>query len=207
MKRKLIVLIFAMTAGSFFYGCGAEEPAKAPLQAEEPAETPRQVERPSPTDTVSTPEPAKVLPRNVKKAEKILELVEKLEGDDEKAAHDAALQLALVGDETAVEPLIDMSERETGSLRVAAIKALGSIADRRAFDILLAALGDRSVDLRRIAASSLGDFRDEAAIEPLIEALQDEDKWVRIDARHSLKKLTNQDFKDYNAWSQWNVER
>jgi HEAT repeats len=98
-------------------------------------------------------------------------------------------------------------ERESGSLRVAALKALGNIGDGRALELLLAALGDSSVGFRRVAASSLGNFRDPSAIAPLIEALQDEDNWVRIDARYSLEKLTGQDFENYNAWSEWNSQR
>ena len=197
MKIKLVVWFLVIVVGAFFYGCGAEEPAKGP----------RQVERPAPAEKGSTPEPSSLSADNLKKAEQIQGLIETLEGDDERAAIDAALQLGLLGDESAVEPLIDMAERESGSLRVAALKALGNIGDGRALELLLAAMGDSSVEFRRVAAGSLGNFRDPSAIAPLIEALQDEDSWVRIDARYSLEKLTGQDFENYNAWSEWNSQR
>ena len=155
----------------------------------------------------SRPETSKKQAKDPDKARKVQELIWKLEGSDKRAAYDAALQLALQGDEAAVEPLIGIAERDNGMLRGAAIKALGSIGDERALSVLLQALRDRDVDVRRNAASGLGNLGDESAIEPLIEALRDTDDWVRMNASGSLKRITGQGLRGYDTWREWYRER
>ena len=191
IKRRAIFYLF-LTVGIclLLFCCGSEEP-----------QIPAQIEKPP--QTTSEPEALHKPRIDPKKARKIEELIRKLEGSDERAAYDAALRLALIGDETAVDPLIDFYERESGIMRVAALKALGSIGDRRALDVLLEALNDGDVNIRRNAAAGLGNLGDESAIGPLIEASRDQDDWVRMDAIGSLKKITGHDLPDYEAWSDW----
>jgi hypothetical protein len=189
-KQTISYLFLAVGLGFFLYSCDSDEP-QAPAQNEKPPQT------------ISEPETSQNADSDPEKARKIEELIRKLEGSDKRAAYDAALQLALIGDETAVDPLIDVYKRERGMMRVAAIKALGSIGDKRALDVLLEALKDGDVNIRRNAASGLGNLGDESAIEPLIEALKDQDDWVRMGAIGSLKKITRQDLPDYDAWSEW----
>jgi len=189
-KRAIFYMFLAVGIGFILFCCGGEEP-----------QTPAQVEKP--TQTILEPEVSHKPDSDPEKARKIEELIRKLEGSDERAAYDAALRLALIGDETAVGPLIDVYERESGMMRVAAIKALGSIGDARALDVLLGGLNDGDVNKRRNAASGLGNLGDESAIELLIWASRDQDDWVRMGAIGSLKKITRQDLPDYDAWSEW----
>jgi len=175
-KRAFFYLFLTVGMGFPLFCCGGEEP-QAPAQIEKPPQT------------ISEPETSHKPDSDPEKARKIEELIRKLEGSDERAAYDAALRLAY--------------ERESGMMRVAAIKALGSIGDERALDVLLGALNDGDVNIRRNAASGLGNLGDESAIEPLIEASRDQDDWVRMDAIGSLKKITRQNFPDYDAWSEW----
>ena len=189
-KRSVFYMFLTVGMGFFLFCCSAEEP-QAPAQVEKAPQT------------ISEPETSHKPDSDPEKARKIEELIRKLEGSDERAAYDAALRLALIGDETAVDPLIDAYGRESGMMRVAAIKALGSIGDERALDVLLEALNDGDVNIRRNAASGLGNMGHESAIEPLIEASRDQDDWVRMDAIGSLKKITRQDLPDYDAWSEW----
>jgi len=201
MRIKMIIsrLLFAMTICFFSYSCGGEE--SSTTQA--------------PVDKRTTKAPAKIpwperpgkAAADKERAKKIQELIEKLDGDDAREAYDAVLKLSMFGDETAVEPLMDIAERESGMMRTAALQALGSIGDKRAFNLILDALNDDELSVRRNAASGLGNFRDESAIEPLIEALEDEDGWIRMNALGSLQKITNQDFPDYDAWRKWYSER
>jgi len=158
IKRQAIFYLFlTVSIGLLLFCCGSEEP-----------QVPPQIEKPPQTTSESE---ASHKPRiDPEKARKIEELIRKLEGNDERAAYDAALRLALIGDETAVDPLIDFYERESGMMRVAALKALGSIGDRRALDVLLEALNDGDVNIRRNAAAGLGNLGDESAIGSLIEA-------------------------------------
>ena len=193
-KRAIFYMFLSVGIGFFLFCCGSEEP-RAPAQVEKAPQT------------ISEPETSHKPDSDPEKARKIEELIRKLEGSDERAAYDAALRLALIGDETAVDPLIEVYERESGMMRVAAIKALGSIGDERALDILLEALNDGDVNIRINAVSGLGNLGDESAIEPLIEALRDQDDWVRMSALGSLKKITRQDFPDYDAWSEWYKRR
>jgi len=112
--KKTGDFLYVSYSGYRFYPfcCGGEEP-----------QTPAQVEKP--TQTILEPEVSHKPDSDPEKARKIEELIRKLEGSDERAAYDAALRLALIGDETAVGPLIDVYERESGMMRVAAIKAFG----------------------------------------------------------------------------------
>lgn len=189
-KQTIFYLFLAVGLGFFLYSCDSEEP-QATAQAEKPPET------------ISEPETSHKPDSDPEKARKIEELIRKLEGSDERAAYDAVLQLALIGDETAVDPLLDVYERESGMMRVAVITALGNIGDKRALDVLLEALNDKDVDIRRNAASGLGNIGNKSAIEPLIEALRDQDGWIRMNALGSLQKITKQDLPDYDAWRQW----
>jgi len=136
MRIKMIIsrLLFAMTICFFSYSCGGEE--SSTTQA--------------PVDKRTTKAPAKIpwperpgkAAADKERAKKIQELIEKLDGDDAREAYDAVLKLSMFGDETAVEPLMDIAERESGMMRTAALQALGSIGDKRAFNLILDALND-----------------------------------------------------------------
>jgi HEAT repeat protein len=199
MKKRLVIreLIPALALALSISGCGSEEASE-----EAPAMT-EQVGTGAEPARETAPEPAK----DPEKVREIQSLIAKLHSGDERAAYDAVLRLSMVGDETAVDPLITVAQLKTGMMRVAAIKALGGIGDRRALPVLLNALRDRSVDVRRTAAAGLGNLGDESATQPLIEALRDEDDWVGMNAQGSLEKITRQDLQTYDAWRNWYAGR
>lgn len=143
-------------------------------------------------------------PEDPKKAQEIQDLIRKLRSSDEREAYDAVLKLGMMGDETAVEPLLRIARRgKSEHMRQAALRALGSLGDPRAFEMVLDGLRSRDLTERRNAAAGLGHFKNDAAIEPLIDALRDDDGWVRMNAQGSLKKITRQDHVTYEAWTDW----
>lgn len=99
--------------------------------------------------------------------------------------------LSNVGDETAVEPLIDvLKTEERTELRSAAAIALGVIGSTTVADSLTETLQtESSVEVRQSAALSLGNIKDEKAINAALIALDDPDSMVRTDALRSLADL------------------
>jgi hypothetical protein len=196
---KTYSFLFVAAFGLFFYGCDGKNPAETPKKAEtRTAGAPKKVVRSGAPESK-----AGALDR----AKKVQELIEKLDSNDEREAYDAVMQLALIGDEAALQVLMDVAERESGMMRAAAIKGLGNIGDKRALSLLLDAMGDDDKTVRHNAVSGLGNLRDESAVEPLIEMLQDEDDWIRMAAQSSLEKITRKKFTDYEAWSAWHQGR
>ena len=101
---------------------------------------------------------------------------------------EVAKALGKIG-EPAVEPLIQALEDRDENLRSGAAMALGNIGDARASAPLIEALKDENRDVRREAAFALGEVGDERAVEPLIQALKYEDKWIRKAAAMSLGQV------------------
>jgi HEAT repeat protein len=141
------------------------------------------------------------------RAKEIKELIWQLRSSDERKAFAAVQRLSLIGDETAVEPLMRVARNKKGMMRTAALTALGNLEDERAVPVLVSALRSSDVDARRAASGGLGRLGDASAIEPLIRALRDDDGWVRSNARESLQKLTGQNLRDYDAWDRWYREQ
>jgi HEAT repeat protein len=85
-------------------------------------------------------------------------LVAALRDSDPHVREEAARALGRLGDPTALDPLLDALQSDAGDhVREEAATAVGTLgaADRRAADLLLAALGDRHVMVRRAAAEAL----------------------------------------------------
>lgn len=100
----------------------------------------------------------------------------------------------LIGEEPAVDFLLECLKDENYVVRREAIVSLGRLKDKRAVVPLIEALGDKNCDLRRHAASTLGDMGDSRAVERLNELLATE-KWerlVRKEAKTALEKLRGQ---------------
>jgi HEAT repeat protein len=95
--------------------------------------------------------------------EPLIEALEDLKPNVQKSALQA---LGKIGDERAVEPLIDMLGKENEIGEIAA-EALGEIGDSKAVDSLIEALEKSSIG----AANALGNIGNTRAIEPLISAL------------------------------------
>ena len=98
----------------------------------------------------------------------------------------AAENLGIIGDQTAVEPLIAALEDPYVEVAWLAAKSLGSIGDARAVEPLLRALASKQPWLRAGAAIGLGKLRDRRAVEPLIALLADTKKQVRKHAALAL---------------------
>ena len=132
-------------------------------------------------------------------------------------AYSAVLELGRLGNDKAVEVLIEALGRRDGVSRSAA-RELGRIRNDQAIAPLIALLGDREVgqaaaeallgfgekgvgplmdvlksadaEARRSAAFALGEIRDKRALEPLILALQTDDSYeVRTAAATALGQL------------------
>lgn len=96
--------------------------------------------------------------------------------------------LGEIGDERAVEPLIDALKNDKASdVQRSAAEALGKIGDKRVVELLIKALKDEDWQVRLGAA--IGLTGDKRAVEPLIDALKDEYAWVRERAAEALGKI------------------
>ncbi len=98
----------------------------------------------------------------------------------------AANVLVWLGSDS-VEPLLRVLEQRRARLPV--IRALGSLRDLRATDMLVRLLSDGEPGIRRAAATSLGQISDPRASGPLIDAAADDDFGVRRAAIESVEKL------------------
>ncbi len=98
-------------------------------------------------------------------------------------------ELARLGDERVVEPLVLALKSEDHYVRREAAKALGGMGSPAAVEPLIEALGDSEEYVRRNAITALGVFGDERAIEPLKEALEDKSYLTRSDAEKSLRAI------------------
>jgi HEAT repeat protein len=87
-----------------------------------------------------------------------------------------------------VPQLIEQLRTEDAETRLAAIVALGRLADRRATEALVGLLG-RNRDLTVAAAGALAELGDPAAFEPLLRLLGDKDVAVRQAAIGALNSL------------------
>jgi len=131
----------------------------------------------------------------------------------------AAIALGKLGDQAAVDYLVQALTKEEDALRVPAARALGEIGEQAAPRLLSAlrrpeetvrwgaaqalgytggagvakalrqALNDQSPQVRAAAALSLGRLRDREAVELLVQHLGDEDRTVRWCAAWALEEL------------------
>jgi|GEM_PF-1553364 HEAT repeat protein len=105
-----------------------------------------------------------------------------------------AYVLGRIGDEKAIETLIDSLSSKDWEIRWACAIALGEVKgvdeDRReTIAVKLAELlKDESWDVRRAAATSLGKLKCRAAVKPLLEALKSE-RMVRFETAKSLAEI------------------
>jgi HEAT repeat protein len=147
-------------------------------------------------------------------------LIQALKHQDYLIRKEAARALKEVGDERAVDGLIESLEYQSwqddyvtlSSVRENSADALGRIGDLKALDPLIKAMReDPDEEVRWKAASALGKIGDSKAVNPLIEAIYDKDWKVRRQAANSLG-----DIGDLNAVphlidalkdSEWNVRK
>jgi HEAT repeat protein len=147
-------------------------------------------------------------------------LIQALKHQNYLIRKEAARALKGVGDERAVDALIESLEYQTWqdeheilrSVREYSADALGSIGDKKAVNSLILAMKeDPDEGVRWKAASALGKIGDSKAVEPLIEAIYDYDWNVRRQAANTLGIIG-----DLNAVphliealedSEWNVRK
>ncbi len=193
-------VILVLLLGCVMSGCGGGGGDSSDTQAASTAQIGEQ------TDLVQQQVQAPA--QDPEKAQQIQDLIRKLRSSDQREAYDAILKLGMMGDETAVEPLLSMYRRGDEHMRKAALRALGSLGDPRALDLVKKGLRSRDLTTRRNAAAEMGNFKDnDAAIEPLIRLLRDDDGWVRMNAQGSLEKITRQKHQTYDAWKKWYREK
>lgn len=110
--------------------------------------------------------------------------------DQSALAIDCAIALARLGDERAVEPLLQVLHQEEYEwIRPEAVKALGSVRDRRAVDVLMDLFLDPSDHtLNDLAANALAQIG-EPAVRDLVHALAHEDYPVFNAAKVALVKI------------------
>jgi len=150
-------------------------------------------------------------------------LIKELWNPESEVRRRAALALGQIGDESAVEPLIDVLDAaEDNLVRWAAAVALGDLADSTAIPSLISVLGnegwhagaasealvkigkpavlpllnklsDADYRVRRYAARALSELPDRRASKLLIAALDDEDTWVRFSAAEGLGAIGERD--------------
>jgi len=92
------------------------------------------------------------------------------------------------GIEAAVQPALDnIRNPPHGSVKTAAIKALGLIGDRRAVPDLIPRLAE--TDFREAAVTSLGQIADPRAVEPILATMTATDKRYRPAAILALRRI------------------
>ena len=90
---------------------------------------------------------------------------------------------------TATEYLMIDLWDEDKKVRLAAIDALGSLKDTRAYEHLVPLLSDVDHDIRFATAVALGELGDSRAVVPLERACRDPNRYVRAAALESIQKL------------------
>jgi HEAT repeat protein len=88
-----------------------------------------------------------------------------------------------------IEPVIQALGDTESIVRLAAVKTLKRLKDRRAVEPLAALLDDQEIEVRLAAAQAFGVLRDERAVEPLIERLSGSDSAMRWAAALALGRL------------------
>src|SRR5271168_257388 len=115
--------------------------------------------------------------------------LQKLRSRDVRTRCRAVQDMALTGDSSAVDPVIEALKDDEPLVRLAAARGLGALQDPRALSPLVDALKDRRPDVRAAVVASLRQIGDSRAIDPLTAALEDNDHSVRYQAASALNAL------------------
>lgn len=121
--------------------------------------------------------------------------------------------LGKIGDEQAVETLLDFVDSSNPPLQKVTIRALGEIGSKEASQEIANALADDAQIVRSVAARALGLIGDTRAIEPLSERLADETEAdeVRASAAWALVQIGTeralQAASEYDADRAYTVQR
>jgi HEAT repeat protein len=99
-------------------------------------------------------------------------LIAALKDKNPKVCKNSAEALGKIGAQQAFEPLLEITKHYGGDkdAKEAALTALGSLGDARAYDVLVLKLYDP--ELNAAAATGLGNLGDKRAVEPLLQELK-----------------------------------
>ncbi|MGI6502487.1 MAG: HEAT repeat domain-containing protein [Candidatus Methanoculleus thermohydrogenotrophicum] len=115
-------------------------------------------------------------------------LIDALDDENRFVRLVAARNLGKIGNEQAIEALIESLHREPDSeVRATVAEALGYMGGRQVIEPLTLAMQDRDEEVKIAAARSLGYIGDRRAVESLIRGLSDVDDRVRHAALEALK--------------------
>ena len=122
---------------------------------------------------------------------------------DENVRLAAAWALGEMGDQRAIEPLINALQDQQ-RVKEAAAKSLGEIGDAQAVQALTTILHDDNWEVRGTVAKSLGKIGDQRAIQALIRSVEDENETVRWYAVQALHEITGELFgENKEQWQVW----
>ncbi|MFY9131891.1 MAG: HEAT repeat domain-containing protein [Candidatus Methanoculleus thermohydrogenotrophicum] len=115
-------------------------------------------------------------------------LIDALDDENRFVRLVAARNLGKIGNEQAIEALIESLHREPDSeVRATVAEALGYMGGKQVIEPLTLAMQDRDEEVKIAAARSLGYIGDRRAVESLIRGLSDVDDRVRHAALEALK--------------------
>jgi HEAT repeat protein len=127
-----------------------------------------------------------------------------------RTREDAAVALAVKGQEIAVDALLKALDDQEWTVRVSAAVSLGMTRDARAVEALTTLMKNEDWKMRGAAVIGLQRSYEKAAIPPIIDALEDADSAVRRTAHETLMRISKQGFPaERNPWLSWwsQVER
>jgi HEAT repeat protein len=118
-------------------------------------------------------------------------LVRRLQDEDVAVCQHAIKALSEIDPAAAVEPIGALLKHEKESMRSTAAQTLGELGDKRAVDLLIETVRNRSESKYVLApaATALGDLSDPRAIEFLVPLSTSGDYFVREPAQEALSKL------------------
>lgn len=120
-----------------------------------------------------------------------VELLKALDDDDHYIRIGSACSLGLVGDQRAIDPLIQVLKSDQNEdVRMNAAESLGRIGDSRAIDPLKMSLkSDKSKYVRANAVEALEKIGGAKVVDAIIQALRDDASIVRLNSARSLMSI------------------
>ena len=123
----------------------------------------------------------------IRKIDNVEKFIEELKDDDFDVRRNAVNALQDIGDNRAIEPLIEALKNEHKlNIRWSIRRGIKKIGGENVVESLINALTDDDHKAREAIAEALGGYRDERVVEPLIAALKDEEPRVREAAARAL---------------------
>lgn len=101
----------------------------------------------------------------------------------------ACLLLGFLGDERAIEPLINSLQDKAWLVRHSSCLALGFFEDTKVVDALIKMLDDESYSVKFAACDSLADIGDKRALNPIRKLLNHKSELVKKEAKRTIAKF------------------